>query len=132
MTTSCYLPVFYCLSTVITDRCSFLKFLFKELSGLFYCLIVNVLRCCLPYVVQLLYHSTDPRVCQQLFEVFLFFHAVPFSIAVHSRDSFDIISLIHRNVNTLFYFFSKRKKHRCFYFKTHLHSHDLKQYFPHI
>ena len=132
MTTSCYLPVFYCLSTVIADRCSFLKFLFKELSGLFYCLIVNVLRCCFLMSCNFYIISQTQELVNNFFKVFLFFHAVSFSIAVHSRDSFDIISLIHPNVNTLFYFFSKRKKHRCFYSKTHLHSHDLKQYFPHI
>ena len=44
MTTSCYLPVFYCFWLSLSTR-SFFEILFKELSGLFYCSIVNVLRC---------------------------------------------------------------------------------------
>lgn len=90
----------------------------------------------LPYVVQLLYHITRSRLCQQLFyffklfvstlfrfhatalicyhtlkslsTLFLFFSTLLWVSAVPSRDSFDIISLIQRPVNTLFYFFIKK------------------------
>ena len=48
MTTSCYLPVFYCFWLSLSTQFVF-EILFKELSGLFYCSIVNVLRRCLSH-----------------------------------------------------------------------------------
>ena len=64
MTTSCYLPVFYCFGVFRLVR--FFEILLKELSGLFYCLIVNVL-CFRLLAVNVLYFITLIRLCQQVF-----------------------------------------------------------------
>lgn len=148
MTTSCYLPVFYCFWLSLSTR-SFFEILFKELSGLFYCSIVNVLRCCVSLTRNFLSLTHSKSFVNNFFILFLSFFKLArrfldshirlshlydlvknFFIFVfdlfwlftqllfRSRDSSFILSLLILNVNNFFIFYVSFFTLSFFYNKT--------------
>ena len=103
MTTSCYLPVFYCFWLSLSTR-SFFEILFKELSGLFYCSIVNVLRCCVSLTRNFLSLTHSKSFVNNFFILFLSF----FKLARRFLDSHIRLSHLYDLVKNFFYF--------CFWF----------------
>ena len=78
---------------------------FREFSGLFYCLIVNVLSC---FSHKQLWHFiTSPTACQALFYFI-------FSLLSALTDSFDSLSCLASFVKHFFYLFFRSFRFRLF------------------
>lgn len=101
MTTSCYLPVIYYWLRPFPVAVRFLKFSFKELSGLFYCLIVNVL--CADFLCRatfISYHAFN-----SLSTVFLLFKVVCSTLFRFHATAFICYHICHAFVNMFLYLF---------------------------